>query len=69
MYGRRRVSCTTWEDENFDLNFIVSDVSRPIAVGDLLDQGFIPDFRSPAALVRHGGRLPLVMVGSLYYLP
>eukprot|EP00972_Heterocapsa_arctica_P095655 14106976-Heterocapsa_arctica.AAC.1 len=29
MYGRRRVFCTTWEDENFDLTFIVSDVSRP----------------------------------------
>eukprot|EP00972_Heterocapsa_arctica_P028575 4204313-Heterocapsa_arctica.AAC.1 len=70
MYGTRRVNCTTWYGENFDLTFVVSDVSRAIvAVGDLLDQGFVPDFREPAGLVRSGRRLPLVMAGALYYLP
>eukprot|EP00972_Heterocapsa_arctica_P025606 3767992-Heterocapsa_arctica.AAC.1 len=70
MYGLRRVRCTTWDNESFDLTFVVSDVNRPIvAVRDLLDQGFVPDFRHPAGLVRFGRRLPLVMAGVLYYLP
>eukprot|EP00972_Heterocapsa_arctica_P074867 11049000-Heterocapsa_arctica.AAC.1 len=70
MYGTRRVNCTTWYGESCDLTFVVSDVSRAIvAVGDLLDQGVVPDFREPAGLVRGERRLPVVMAGSLYYLP
>eukprot|EP00972_Heterocapsa_arctica_P090779 13394861-Heterocapsa_arctica.AAC.1 len=38
-------------------------------MADLLEQGFLPAFATPASLVRHGRRLPLVMVGTLYYLP
>ena len=70
MYGLRRLHCTTWNDETLDLTFVVSDVNRPIvAVGDLLDQGYVPDFRQPAGLIRSGRRLPLIMAGQLYYLP
>eukprot|EP00972_Heterocapsa_arctica_P042556 6272501-Heterocapsa_arctica.AAC.1 len=66
MYGLRRVHCTTWYDDNFDLKFVVSDVNRPIvAVGYLLHQDFIPDFRQPAAFIHFVRRLPLVMVGLL----
>eukprot|EP00972_Heterocapsa_arctica_P007401 1080413-Heterocapsa_arctica.AAC.1 len=38
-------------------------------MADLLEQGFLPDFAAPASLVRHGRRLPLVVAGTLYYLP
>eukprot|EP00972_Heterocapsa_arctica_P000657 95361-Heterocapsa_arctica.AAC.1 len=64
LYGTRRLRCTTWFREAFELDFIVSNVTRPIiAVKDLIGLGFLPDFAPPASLVRRGLRLPLVVVG------
>eukprot|EP00972_Heterocapsa_arctica_P075657 11159300-Heterocapsa_arctica.AAC.1 len=30
IYGVRRIRCTTWRGFQFDLDFVVSDVTRPI---------------------------------------
>eukprot|EP00972_Heterocapsa_arctica_P096241 14199306-Heterocapsa_arctica.AAC.1 len=40
VYGARRVRCRSWHGLEFELRFIVSDVTRPIvAVCDLLELG------------------------------
>eukprot|EP00972_Heterocapsa_arctica_P089074 13136016-Heterocapsa_arctica.AAC.1 len=39
IYGVRTVRCTTWHGVQFELDFVVSDVTRPIvAVNDLLSR-------------------------------
>eukprot|EP00972_Heterocapsa_arctica_P066222 9768915-Heterocapsa_arctica.AAC.1 len=40
IYGVRTVRCTTWHGVQIGLDFVVSDVTRPIvAVTDLLRRG------------------------------
>eukprot|EP00972_Heterocapsa_arctica_P010416 1533117-Heterocapsa_arctica.AAC.1 len=53
IYGTSAIRCTTWHGVEFELDFVVSDVTRPIvAVSDLLLQGIIPRFEAPACLIR-----------------
>ena len=69
VYGLRRVHCRSGSIE-FELNFILSDVTRPIvSVNDLLKEGLVPCFSPPACLTRKDRQVPLLNVGPLYYLP
>eukprot|EP00972_Heterocapsa_arctica_P113171 16435761-Heterocapsa_arctica.AAC.1 len=66
LYGTWRLRRTTSFRKTFELDFIVSNVTRPIIVDkDMIFLEFIPDLTTPASLVRLGLRLPLVVVGML----
>ena len=69
VYGLRRVHCRSGNIE-FELNFILSDITRPIvSVNDLLKEGLVPWFSPPACLAKQNCKVPLLNVGPLYYLP
>eukprot|EP00972_Heterocapsa_arctica_P107609 15853913-Heterocapsa_arctica.AAC.1 len=64
IYGVRTVRCTTWHGVYFDLDFVVSDVTRPtVAVVDLLSRGIIPQFEAPACLIYGDQTMPLITAG------
>eukprot|EP00972_Heterocapsa_arctica_P093624 13809549-Heterocapsa_arctica.AAC.1 len=70
VYGVRRVRCRSWHGLEFELEFVVSNVTRPIvAMCDLLQLGLVPRFESPSCLVQGDKCMPLIVAGPLYYLP
>eukprot|EP00972_Heterocapsa_arctica_P043271 6383049-Heterocapsa_arctica.AAC.1 len=61
IYGARQVRCRPWSGLEFELKFVVSDVTRPIvAVCDLLELGLVPTFEEPC-LEKGNERVPLIM--------
>eukprot|EP00972_Heterocapsa_arctica_P070629 10434192-Heterocapsa_arctica.AAC.1 len=69
VYGVRRARCRSWHGLEFELEFIVSNVTRPIvAMCSFLELGLVPRFESPSCLVK-GERMPLIAAGPLFYLP